>query len=235
MESVKEKHKGPPMGMLAIIFTLLFNIGLSFVISFTPANPHFPGPWEPAETITAYFRDHSHDVLMCAFFQFGSAIPLGLYVVNMLSRLRFLGIKAAGAYIALFGGLLAAVAVALSSLVLWVMSVPAIAHNAPAIPSLFYTVFAIGGVGYSVPLGIFFAGASVSAGFAKLLPKWLVWSGLILALLGELSWLSLIFPKLLLLIPLTRFPGFIWLMAAGFVLPKAIVQNVSDIGAVRTG
>jgi hypothetical protein len=28
--------------------------------------------------------------------------------------------------------------------------------------------------------------------------------------------------KLLFLIPLTRFPGFLWLIAAGFLLPKSI-------------
>jgi hypothetical protein len=32
-------------------------------------------------------------------------------------------------------------------------------------------------------------------------------------------WLGLIFPKLLYRIPLTRFPGFIWLIAAEFLLP----------------
>ncbi|HEV7553052.1 MAG TPA: hypothetical protein VGP65_15300, partial [Candidatus Angelobacter sp.] len=55
-----------------------------------------------------------------------------------------------------------------------------------------------------------------------LLPKWIVVLGLVLAAAGELSWLHLLlFPKLLFLIPLTRFPGFIWLIAAGFALPVA--------------
>jgi hypothetical protein len=54
----------------------------------------------------------------------------------------------------------------------------------------------------------------------KLLPKWLVVLGMLLALCGELSWLSLVIPKLLFLIPLTRFPGFIWLIVVGFLLPK---------------
>ncbi len=83
METItQDKHMGPHIGMLAIIFTLLFNAGLYFVISFSSASPHFPGPWESEEVISTYFRDYPHAVLMCAFFQFGSAIPLGLYVVN---------------------------------------------------------------------------------------------------------------------------------------------------------
>jgi len=58
------------------------------------------------------------------------------------------------------------------------------------------------------------------AAFMRLLPKWLVGFGLVLAVIGELSALSLVIPKALFLIPLTRFPGFIWLIAAGFALPN---------------
>jgi hypothetical protein len=218
----EEKHLGPNIGILAVVFTVLFNLGLSFVITFSPESPHFPGPWESAETIVTYFRNQPHDVLMCAFFQFGSAIPLGLLVVNAVSRLRFLGVRAAGPYIAFFGGLLAAANLALSALLEWVMAYPDIANNAGAIPSLYYSVFAIGGVGYSVPLGIFFAGISVSSAMAKLLPKWLAIFGIILAVCGELSWFSLIFPKMLFFIPVTRFIGFIWLIITGFKLTKPI-------------
>jgi hypothetical protein len=45
---------------------------------------------------------------------------------------------------------------------------------------------------------------------------------LVLAVIGELSWFNLILPQALLLIPLTRFPGFIWLIATGFLLPKSL-------------
>ena len=222
METIKEnRYMGPHIGMLALVFTILFNTGLYFVISFSGTHPYFPGPWESAETIAAYFRNQPHDVLMCAFFQFGSAIPLGLYVVNALCRLRFLGVKAAGPYIALFGGLLTAFNVALSALLEWVMAYPGIASDVSVIRPLYYAVFAVGGVGYSVPLGVFFAGISISAGFAKLLPKWLVISGILLAVCGELSWFSLIFPKLIFFIPLTRFPGFVWLIITGFALFKS--------------
>jgi hypothetical protein len=64
------------------------------------------------------------------------------------------------------------------------------------------------------------AGVSVTAGFAKLLPKWIVIFGLVIAVAGELSWLEILLPKALFLIPFTRFPGFIWMIAAGFALPR---------------
>src|SRR5262245_3637982 len=101
------EHRGPPLAALAIVFTALFNAGLWFVVSFSAGTPHFPGPWESAEAIQVYFRDQSHAVLMCAFLQFGSAIPLGLFTATVVSRLRFLGVRVAGVHIALLGGLMA--------------------------------------------------------------------------------------------------------------------------------
>lgn len=225
MEKLENKHRSPHVGMLAIIFSGLFISGLSFVISFSEDVPHYPGPWETADAIATYFRTQQHDVLMCAFLQFGAAIPLGLFTATIVSRLRFLGTTAAGANIALFGGFMAALNVGVSSLLLWVMSYPGIAQNETVLRALYYAVFAIGGVGYSAPLGLLIAGISVTAFFMKLLPKWLIIFGFLLAVIGELSWLSLIFPKLLSLIPLTRFPGFIWLALTGFMLPKTVLVN----------
>lgn len=225
MEKLQNKHRGPHAGILAIMFSGFFITGLSFVITFSEGAPHYPGPWETADAIATYFRNQQHDVLMCAFFQFGAAIPLGLFTATIVSRLKFLGTTAAGANIALFGGFMAALNVGVSSLLLWVMSYPGIAQDETVLRALYYAVFAIGGVGYSVPLGLLIAGISVTAFFMKLLPKWLTIFGLLLAVVGELSWLSLIFPKLLPLIPLTRFPGFIWLVLTGFMLPKTILVH----------
>src|SRR6266446_1167554 len=125
INSPNNKHAGPNPGIVAIVYTLLFNAGLYFVISFT-GGPPFPGPWESSETIGAYFQGHSTAVLACAFLQFGAAIPLGIFTATMVSRLQFLGVRAAGPSIAFLGGLMTAANVALSALVLWVMAYPGI-------------------------------------------------------------------------------------------------------------
>jgi hypothetical protein len=221
------RHMGPHLGILAILFAFLFITGLSFVVSLSGSTPYFPGPWESADTIATYFRNQPHDVLMCAFFQFLSAIPLGILTATVFSRLQFFGLKAAGPYIALLGGLMTVFNLALSALLLWVMAYPGIAQEGPVIHSLYYVAFAFGGVGYSVPLGLLIAGLSVSGGLMKLLPRWMVWFGLLLALFGEASCLSLVFPKLVFLIPLTRFPGFIWLILMGFMLPKVKTDEMA--------
>jgi hypothetical protein len=228
--SQEGEHRAPHPGALAIVYALLFNFGLFFVVSFRlpehPAasaiavRPYFPGPWESAQTIVTYFQTHSQAVPMCAFLQFGAAIPLGIFTATMVSRLRFLGVRAAGAHIALFGGLMATFNIALSALVLWVVAYPGIANEAGVVRALYYMVFAVGGVGFSVPIGLLMAGICIPALVMKLLPKWLVVSGLTLAVIGELSSLSLVVPSALFLIPLTRFPSFVWLILSGFKLPK---------------
>jgi len=53
METTKtssQGHRGPHPGIVAIVYTLLFNAALYQVISFT-GGPHFPGPWESSEAI----------------------------------------------------------------------------------------------------------------------------------------------------------------------------------------
>ena len=219
-------HAGPNPGMLAIIYALLFNAGLYQVVSFT-GGPHFPGPWESNDVIAAFFQAHSTAALMCAFLQFGAAIPLGIFTATMVSRLQFHGIRAAGAHIALVGGLMTVFNMSASSLVQWVMAYPGIAQDTALLRALYYLSFAFGGVGFSVPMGILIAGICIPAAFLKLLPKWLIIFGLVIAVIGELSWLDLITSKALLLVPLTRFPAFVWLIAAGFSLPKARPHQVS--------
>jgi hypothetical protein len=61
--------------------------------------------------------------------QFGAAVPLGVFTATIVSRLRFLGVKAAGAYIALFGGFGAAFATASNATVLWTISHSGIAQD----------------------------------------------------------------------------------------------------------
>jgi hypothetical protein len=222
MKTQNSIHRGPHPGILAVIFTFLFVTGLFFVVSFTAGAPHFPNPGDPQNVIQDYFPNHRYEVLICAFFQFASAIPLGLQVASLTSRLRFLGNRATGPYIALFGGFLTTVNMALTALILWTLTIPGVAGNGPLTLMLYYLGFATGGVGYSVPFGIFIAGVAVSAGFMKVLPRWLVIFGIIVAACGELSCLTLVFPKLVPLIPLTRFPGFIWLIITGFMLPRSL-------------
>jgi hypothetical protein len=214
-------HKGPHPGMLAILYTVLFCAGLYPVTAFYK-QPYWPGPWEPASAIVPYFQTYGARVLVCMFLQIGAFICLGLFTATVVSRLHFLGARAAGVYIALFGGFLVVFDAMAGTMAMWTMIHPSVAPHSDVVIALYYLAYGLGGPGFSIPMGLLIAGVSITAAFMHALPKWLIAFGLILAAAGELSWFHLIvYPKLLFLIPLTRFPGFIWIIAVGFLLPKS--------------
>lgn len=210
-------HAGPNPGIVAAVFTLLFLAGL-IPVTLLVGDTHFPSPLQSPREMMAYFREHSAKVALCAFFQFGAAIPLGIYTATMTSRLRFLGVKAAGVDIALFGGFAASMLTLISALAQWVLSKPGVAADGTLVQALYFLIFATGGPGYTVALGLLLAGISVPARILRLLPKWLSALGIALAAIGELSALSLVIPQALFLVPLTRFPGFVVLVVSGFKL-----------------
>ncbi|HTV05973.1 MAG TPA: hypothetical protein VME86_11445 [Acidobacteriaceae bacterium] len=223
------RHHSPPLGIVAIVFTVLFCAGL-YPVTYFGGQPSFPMPWAAPQTVTAFLQQRHSAALLCAFLHFGSAIPLGIFTAAAVSRLRFLGIRAAGIDIALFGGFATAILMMASSVCLWTMTMPGVAQDPALAEALHFLNFALGGPGYSVPLGLLMAGLSIPAYFRRLVPRWIVYLGLALAVCGELSWLAFEFRSALPLIPLTRFPGYVWLIAFGFALParapRAAAQEV---------
>lgn len=218
--SLPEPHKGPPLWLLAILYTVFFNAGL-YSVTMLAGGQSWPGPWEPQKVIVSYFQLHRAPVIWCVFLQFGATVCLGLFCVCTVSRLHFLGIRAAGVWIALLGSLLTVANGMGAGLAAWTMIRPEVVQHSDILVGLFFLSYALGGPGFSVPIGLFMAGVSVTAGIARLVPRWLALVGLILAVAGELSWLHLIRPEMffLFLIPFVRFPGFIWLILIGFLLP----------------
>src|SRR5258708_14780853 len=198
-----------------------------------PAKTYLPGPVEPGDVIVSYFQTHALPVLMCAFLQFGATIALGIFTASVVSRLHFLGVRAAGPYIALFGGFATVFGGMAASSILWVMIHPGIAQDATLLRAMYYLSYAFGGPGFSLPMGLLLAGVSVPAAFMKLLPKRGVALGLALPVCGGLRWLNLIAPNALVLIPVVRFPIFIWLIATGFMLPRAVAcpSRSSEVSA----
>lgn len=228
LPAATRKHAGPPLWLLAILYTVFFNVGLYPVIT-TTGKDHWPVPWEPASVIVLFFQTHHAAVLTCLFLQFGGIICFGLFCAATVSRLQFLGVRAAGPWIALFGGFLTVFDATAGSFIGWTMIHPSIAQQPAIVFGLYQLANAFGGIGFSIPMGLFMAGVSVSAGLTKLVPKWIAVLGLVLAVAGELSWFHMISPTLLFLIPLVRFPGFVWIIAVGFALPR--IRTISPSAA----
>ena len=181
----------------------------------------FPNPYDAPETARAYFGPNADVLRFVAFLQFGAAIPLGIFTATVVSRLRFFGLTVAGVTIAQFGGYVASIMLALSGLTTWAITQPGMTDDLSTLRALQLQSFATGGVGHVVGLGLLMAGVSLPAAFARLLPRWIVWLGLVLAVLAELSSVSLVFPMAALLLPLSRFPALVWLIAAGFAMPSS--------------
>jgi hypothetical protein len=225
--STVRRHPSPPLGFVALAYTLLFLAGL-YPVTMFGGMPYFPGPWEPPQTIVAFFQARPSAALLCAFLQFASAIPLAIFTASAVSRLHFLGVRAAGANIALFGGFATAISMMIGNAFLTTMTIPEVSHDRSLTVALYYIGYHIGGPGFSVPFGLLMLGISIPALFMRLVPRWIPILGIVLGVCGQLSWLNIMFPQALFLIPLTRFPGFVWMIAMGFALPTAIPQRNQD-------
>src|SRR5205085_7219007 len=83
------RHAGPPLGLVATVFVVLFLGGL-YAVTMFGGQPYFPGPWESADTIVTFFQTRPTAVLICAALHFAAAIPLGIFTATVVSRLHFL-------------------------------------------------------------------------------------------------------------------------------------------------
>jgi hypothetical protein len=189
---------------------------------------------QPREEARRFFADNPVALRVSSYFLFGSSVPLGIYAATVVSRLRFLGVRAAGTYIALGGGFAAAASLAISGLCAWVLSVPEVSASKAASRLMHFMVILFGGVGFAVAFGLLTAGVSVTSHFFGLLPRWQVWFGIGIAAAGELSSLSLVALLASPLIPVVRFCGFVWLIAVGATLPQTIRASEVPAGTVAT-
>jgi hypothetical protein len=222
--TVGVRHRGPSLLAVGAVYTALFIASLvgSTVMA---GGEHFPSPFQPELLSRDYFVEHAEAVRTGAFLQFAAAVPLGIFSATAASRVRFLGAELAGVSIALFGGFSASLMLALSALVQWVLSWSGVAAVPATVRALHVLAFATGGPGYAVPFGLLVAGVSVTAGLQGLAPRWLMWFGLVVAAAAELTTLSLILPAAFYLLPAARFSGFVWMICAGALLPRARARS----------
>jgi hypothetical protein len=220
----RARFAGPRLLPLAIVHTLLFVANVASAVLLRHG-PSFVTPFGDAGAARAFFAANAFAVKVSAFFFFGSAVPLAIYTATLVSRLRYLGVRAAGTNIALFGGFAASGAIAISGLCTWVLSVPEVSASLVATRVLYFMSFLFGGTGFAVPFGLLAAGVSVTSHFARLLPRWLIVLGMIVAVAGELSYLSLIAYPANLAIPVTRFIGFAWLILVANQLTEPLLPT----------
>jgi hypothetical protein len=224
------RFAGPQLLPVALVHVVLFAASLA-VSAILRHGPTYANPYGPIEDAQRFFRADPEALRWSAFLFLGSAVPLGIYTATIVSRLRFLGVRAAGTNIALFGGFAASVALAVSALCSWVLSVPEVSSSVATLRLMHFLSFLAGGVAFAVGFGLLAAGVSVTSFFARLLPRWVIWFGILIALAGEVSSLSLVAYPMTFALPLTRFGGFIWLIAVAAMLPKMTDTHVGETNA----
>jgi hypothetical protein len=217
---------GPPLGPLAVVFTLLFVGGVAVATALAGGDT-FPSPFGSAATAASYFRDHRDAVRVSAFTQFAAAVPLAIYAATVSTRLRNYGIRVPGTTIALVGGVLAATMLALSGLLCWVLSRVEVTDSNGAFRVFHDLSFATGGVAHVVFLGLLVAGIAVPGLLANLLPRPLALTGLVIAVMAELASLALLIDGLAILVPIGRFTALGWLIAVGFMVRRNRVIRIT--------
>jgi len=220
--------------LVALSYTVLVIGGIAGGLLLAP-RAAFPMPYQPVEREIAYVVAYPMGIRVGSFFQLASAMPLAVFVAAVVSRLRFLGVRAAGELIALCGGVAAVVMLIVSALAGWSLSTPGITESAGAVRALQLIGFSAGGPGFVAPLGLFFAGVSLSAGLSRLIPRWLMGLGLVVAVCSELSTLMLLTWTASIFIPVGRFIGIVWMIGIAAKLPKALASLESIVERQSVG
>lgn len=211
---------GPNPGILAAV-SLGLTLGALLSSTILTNGQTYVSPFSPAGQVAAYFHGNPDAVRLASLFQFGSAVPLGIFAATVYARQLRLGVRVPGPAIGFFGGITASVFLMVSAAVGWVLSRPEITTDVTLTHALSFLAFITGGVAYVVGLGLLVAGIAVPALILRFVPRWLAWAGLVIAGLSELSFLSMVIEPLQFLLPVGRFGGLAWLVAVGFLLPRS--------------
>ncbi|MEI2774841.1 MAG: hypothetical protein V9G19_02495 [Tetrasphaera sp.] len=228
---------GPHAGALAIITTALVVAAVALPGVITGHQGYVLPTAIPGE-VRAYFDTSADAARLTALLQFAAAIPLGILTATLYAHLRRLGITVPGPSIAMFGGVAASAAMLISTSALYAaaeLGDPARGVSGEVLSALTVLAFAAGGAGYVVPLGLLVAGVAVPAYILRLVPRPLALAGLVVALVCEVATLDLLSHGFDPLLPIGRFGSLAWLIAVGFILPKAVRQRTGRAPARRVG
>ncbi|MEA5455799.1 hypothetical protein SPF06_13775 [Sinomonas sp. JGH33] len=209
---------GPNAGILAIV-VLVLSIA-TVALPALAAGALYPSPSASSDAVARYFADHSFSAALTGFLAFGASVPLGIYVATTYARLLRLGIRVPGPNIGFFGGIASSVMQGASGLVIWALSQTASETPGAFVHLVADAAFALGGFGFATGAGLLIAGTAVPALILRLTPRWLAWTGLVLAAAGEISFLGMFWPAFDYLLPVVRFAGLAWLAVVGFTLPR---------------
>ena len=109
----------------------------------------------------------------------------------------------------------------MSGLVTWVAADTAHIVSPALAKVLSDLSFAAGAAGFVVPFALLIAGVAVPSLILRLTPRPLAWGGLAVAAVGMVSTLTLLTSALNFTLPIGRFGGLIFVVAASVLLPAS--------------
>lgn len=80
----------------------------------------------------------------------------------------------------------------------------------------------------AILLGLFVAGVSITGGLHNLMPRWLMWLGIVVAIACELATLTLLNFKAGYFIPVGRFISIVWMIGVSLTLPAVITSAIPE-------
>jgi len=220
--SQSTRDHGPLMGFLYVVFFLVGLIGSGVV-----GNAVYPSPFDDASKIQQYFADNHDAVILMGIAQTAAALALVVFAAGIGALVRDrtnLGSGPGGVVQA--AGTLSAAFLMLSGVSGWI----AVRDEVLAQPALVRVMhdfaFMTGGVAQVTTFGLFVGTASAAALKAGLLPRWICWLGGVCAVASLASVIALASEPGSFLLPVGRFSGLIWVVAAGVVLIRS--RSVSE-------
>jgi len=208
-----------PWALSGVLFVALFMAGL--ILSGVLGSETYPSPFGPSAEIERYFTASRDAVRMLSFFHALAAIALVSFVAHLAAAVRRTGDETAVlSGLVLGGGVLAAAFMLLSALFSWVLARPATVETPALVRAIHDLAFLTGGPGHVLWFAAFVGASSVAALRTPILPGWIAWVGIVVAVISLLSVASLLLEPASYLLPLGRFSGFVWILAVSVVLAR---------------
>src|SRR4029077_17455906 len=205
---------GPPLLAPALAYGALLIASVAVWIG-------APQAGASAASTLSYAQTHTGQMHVEALLVFGAALPLAIWPPTVYRRLRTVGVTAPGAVIGLASGILAATSLAVSGLVTWVAADTAHIVSPALAKVLSDLSFAAGAAGFVVPFALLIAGVAVPSLILRLPPRPPASGGLAVAAIAMVSTLTLLTSALDFTLPIGRFGGLIFIVAASVLLPTS--------------
>jgi hypothetical protein len=221
VERSVQPRAGSTLVVSAIVSVALFVVSVALVA----ANGKLYGsPFATQDPdVAQVYADNASLIQLIAFLEFASAIALAVFTAAVWGRMRALVPPfATPTYVAAGGGILASMFMGLNALVQWSLSHTSVSSNDAVRRAFEYLYFGLGGFGHVAGLALLVAGVSIPAMLTRLVPRWYGIVSLVVAAAGLLSTLTFVTEAApaSALIPLGRFPAFVWLIATAFFLRR---------------